>query len=55
MVRSYTPVCTQEALTRHSQAEGETIDLMVKLYKDGKMSQFLSNLNIGKYISSIYV
>lgn len=29
--------------------EGETIELMVKLYKDGKMSSFLSNLKEGTY------
>lgn len=48
--RSYTPICSSEALTRHTPAhpEGTTVELMVKLYQDGKMSQYLSDLNIGK-------
>ena len=48
--RSYTPVSGLELNNQHhDQPEGEIIDLMVKLYKDGKMSGFLSNLKIGEY------
>ena len=48
VVRSYTPV---SALEHHpqlqEQREGRVIELMIKLYKDGKMSGFLSNLKQG--------
>lgn len=51
--RSYTPVDTLEANKKRNGfpvgLEGETIELMVKLYKDGKMSSFLSNLNKGRW------
>ena len=52
ITRSYTPICSNEDLTRHTPAhvEGQSVKLMVKLYKDGKMSQYLSNLNIGEKI-----
>lgn len=56
--RSYTPVDTLEAARQRngllppSGQEGETIELMVKLYKDGKMSGFLSNLKEGRYIAA---
>jgi len=48
--RSYTPVCSSEDLDRHGPAcsGGRSIDLMVKLYQEGKMSQHLSNLSIGE-------
>ena len=52
--RSYTPVSSLEVNTQRDQPtlpqerEGEVIELMIKLYKDGKMSRFLSNLKIGK-------
>ncbi|XP_064405322.1 cytochrome b5 reductase 4-like [Halichondria panicea] len=49
ITRSYTPICSNEDLTRHTPAhvEGRSVQLMVKLYKDGKMSRYLSDLNIG--------
>lgn len=48
--RSYTPVSTLEGprpVHPQAQQEGETIELMIKLYKDGKMSSFLDNLEQG--------
>lgn len=53
MERSYTPVDTLEASRKRNGLlppgkEGETIELMVKLYRDGKMSSFLSNLKEGR-------
>ena len=46
--RSYTPVCTLETTqSLREEQEGRIIELMVKLYKDGKMSGFLSNLKEG--------
>jgi len=50
--RKYTPVSRLEASGQrpvHPQAqqEAESIDLMIKLYKDGKMSGFLSGLKEG--------
>ncbi len=49
--RSYTPVSSLEANPHNNalQQDGETIELMIKLYKDGKMSHFLSNLKQGIY------
>lgn len=61
--RSYTPVCSlsDSGAHRHpppaasgaaessaTPTEGETIDLMIKLYQDGKMSRYLSDLKNGK-------
>lgn len=47
--RSYTPVNGLELHpAQPAQPEGEVIDLMIKLYKDGKMSGFLANLKIGE-------
>ena len=57
VTRSYTPICSSDALTRHTppaHAEGQSIDLMVKLYDNGKMSRFLSNLSIGEYLSAMF-
>ena len=55
--RSYTPVSAMEANLATTQChahqvtqqdgEFETLQLMVKLYNDGKMSKFLSNLKQG--------
>lgn len=47
--RSYTPVSALQGSTQRTEMtqEGETIELMIKLYKDGKMSSFLSNLKEG--------
>lgn len=63
--RKYTPVSALIGNTppRHSQPaypqDGETVDLMVKLYKNGKMSGFLSSLKEGRWWSdrllSLYV
>ncbi len=50
--RSYTPVSSLEANSQHhdhQEPEGQLIELMIKLYSDGKMSGFLSNLKIGEY------
>lgn len=60
--RSYTPVCSLSDAGTHrhpppasgaadssaTPTEGETIDLMIKLYQDGKMSRYLSDLKKGK-------
>ena len=46
--RSYTPVSSLESnKLRNSAQDGETIELMIKLYSDGKMSSFLSTLKEG--------
>lgn len=44
--RSYTPVLPLS----HKQApsDGRTIQFMIKLYSDGQMSQYLSQLKVGK-------
>ena len=44
LIRSYTPVWP---LTGHS-VEGRSIDLLIKLYSDGRMSRYLSSLAVGK-------
>ena len=44
LVRSYTPVLP---LTGNA-IEGRTIDLLIKLYSDGRMSRYLSSLAVGK-------
>ena len=44
LVRSYTPVLP---LTGHA-VEGRTINLLIKLYSDGRMSRYLSSLAVGK-------
>ena len=44
LIRSYTPVLP---LTGHS-VEGRSIDLLIKLYSDGRMSRYLSSLAVGK-------
>ena len=61
MERSYTPVCslTDTGVHRHplpasaagnteSSTDGETLDLLIKLYPDGKMSHYLAGLKKGK-------
>lgn len=54
--RSYTPISSLEASKQRNgllplaPQEGETIELMIKLYKDGKMSGFLSSLKEGMYV-----
>lgn len=61
MERSYTPVCslTDTGVHRHPLpasaagttepcTEGETLDLLIKLYADGKMSRYLASLKKGK-------
>ena len=55
--RSYTPVSALENNKQKNglvppvaSQEGETIELMVKLYKDGKMSSFLASLKEGMYL-----
>jgi len=53
--RKYTPVSALEVpSSRHGQQAtpqggGDTIGLMIKLYRDGKMSGFLSKLHEGKF------
>ena len=44
LIRSYTPVLP---LTGHA-VEGRTINLLIKLYSDGRMSRYLSSLAVGK-------
>lgn len=44
LIRSYTPVLP---LNGHA-VEGRTIDLLIKLYSDGRMSRYLSSLAVGK-------
>lgn len=69
--RSYTPVCSlgNSGVHRHPPpakaaaiseppappAEGETIDLMIKLYQDGKMSRYLSSLKKGIITDNFYL
>ena len=64
MERSYTPVCslTDTGVHRHPlpasaagtiepsapPTEGEILDLLIKLYPDGKMSHYLAGLKKGK-------
>lgn len=44
LIRSYTPILplTGDAM------EGRTINLLIKLYSDGRMSRYLSSLAVGK-------
>ena len=44
--RSYTPVLPLND-HRHT-TDGSSLELMIKLYKNGRMSQYLSHLKIGK-------
>lgn len=54
--RSYTPVSSLEVNNQRHESpafpqepEGKVIELMIKLYNNGKMSRFLSNLKIGEH------
>lgn len=48
VVRSYTPVVPLTSTAGRSKAlQCDTVDFMIKLYPDGKMSSILSNLKIG--------
>ena len=51
--RDYTPVNSfMESTNRQPQAQlssSETIQMMIKLYKDGKMSNYLEKLKVGKH------
>ncbi len=47
VVRSYTPVSPLEQRSIAPPQEGEAIELMIKLYDNGKMSSFLSSLKEG--------
>lgn len=48
MVRSYTPVSSlSPAPSPHGPVQCDTLQLMVKLYSDGRMSQVLSSLKVG--------
>lgn len=49
--RSYTPVSMLEHHPSQNEQEGEVVELMIKLYKDGKMSSFLSKLQQGTCVS----
>lgn len=46
LIRSYTPVLP---LTGHA-VEGRTINLLIKLYSDGRMSRYLSSLAVGDQV-----
>lgn len=52
--RDYTPVCTladtakRQPQAQHQAASSDTIQMMIKLYKDGKMSGYLDKLKVGK-------
>merc|ERR1719401_1926997 len=47
VIRPYTPVSTN--------AMSGKFELMVKVYPDGKMSQYLDNLNVGQYMQFKHV
>ena len=46
LIRSYTPVLPLTG----SSTEGRTVNLLIKLYSDGRMSRYLSSLTVGKYL-----
>lgn len=46
LIRSYTPVLPLTG----SSMEGRTINLLIKLYSDGRMSRYLSSLTAGEMI-----
>ena len=46
--RSYTPVLPLNG-QKHASSDGKSLEFMIKLYNNGQMSQYLSELKVGKW------